>query len=442
MNPEVQRVLVAARSAAAVRLARSVQESGLEAVVLMTAQDEGAGWLSCANYAVIVPDGDSGSDGRAWPDRGHVLSAALDAGCDALLPGWDGLARDAEFASACVRNGLAWLGVPEELLMMAADRQQVRSHAEALGLAVVPGTDPISDPAIALAWATRVGFPVAVKPAQGRTRPMVRADGAEELTVVVEGLLATGPVVIERYVLDAREIDVPIAGDGEDVVVALGTREITGRIGGLRRLASAPAALPRAVAEEAEDVALELAAGVAWRGVGAVQLLVTPDSRPYLLDLRPGLSSHDFVTERVYGVDLVDAALRTGMGQPLLWAPEIVEPDGFAVSIRLTASAEGEAVRAQGQQRVGPLKVPPEADVVVAEGETVRPGDDLGHVLVAGKERQPVLVRSKVLAEGLDVGGIPCALPGIRRLLGDRSWWDGQLGREGAQAVAGVDPDR
>ncbi len=439
MSDTIRRVLVAARGAAAVRLAGSVVDAGFEVVVLMGIHDEGAAWLSCASYAVPVPDGPHG-----WPDRGHVLAAALDAGCDAILPGWDALARDVGFAQACRRNGLAWLGCPLMLLSLAEDRMQVRSSAEELDLPVVPGTDPVDDLALALAWATHVGFPVAVKRAEGASRPLVRADSAEELTVVVEGLLSEGAVVIERYVLDAREIEVPIAGDGEEVVVALGTRELTGRMGGLRRVATAPAALPEDVASEMEDMALELAASIGWQGVGAVQFLLTPDLRPYLLDLRPGLRPHDVVTERVYGVDLVDAAVRTGLEQVLLWEPETVEPDGFGIALRLTASTEvveGSDPSHPGQRVVGALQLPPEAAVVVRQGEQVRSGDELGHVLVHGSSRHPVLVRAKVITDELDVGGVPCALPGIRRLLGDRDWWEGQLGREAAAQVAGVDPE-
>lgn len=433
LSQGLRRVLLPARGAAAVRLARSVVDAGLEAVVLLDAHDEQASWIDRAGgQAAHVGPGPAG-----WPDPDAVVGAALDAGCDAVLPGWDHLARDVELARACGRSGLAWLGWDLDLLELAADRVRVRHLGEELGLPVVPGTDRVEDAAEALAWASNVGFPVAVKPARGRSRPLVRADDATELAVVAQGQLEGGRILVERYVLGAREIEVPLAGDGEEVVVSLGTRELTGRITGSRRLCSAPAALPEDLADRAEDLALDLAATIGWRGVGAVQLLLTPDDRLYLLDLRPGLSPHDGVTERIYGVDLVDAALRTGMGQPLLWAPETVLPDGFGLDLRLVATGTA------GQEyRLAGLRLPREAEVVIAPGDRVRTGDELGHVLVHGQARHPVLVRAKVAAEALELQGVPCALPALRRLLGSDEWWHAPLGREQATALLGVDPER
>ena len=432
MNEEIRRVLIAARGAAAVRLCRSVREAGLESVVLLDRHDGRSRWSEQADYATHLAAGPQG-----WPDPGLVVSAALDAGCDAVLPGWDDLARSPRLALACEQAGLRWLGSPRELLELCADRQRVRTQAEALDLAAVPGTDALADPALALAWAVSVGFPVAVKAAGGEARPLVRVDDEEELRVVVAGMAAEGPVRVERYVLGAREIEVPIAGDGEEVVVALGTREVTGRIAGVRRVSSAPAVLDPELAAQAEDTALELAAAIMWRGVGAVQLLLTPDDRIYLLDIRPGLSPHDLVTERVYGVDLVDAALRTGLGQPLLWEPETVQPDGFALALRLQVTGDEDAAPLVARA----LRTPPEAALVLVEGELARPGDELGSLLVWGTARHPVLVRARIALDSLDPGGLPCALPALRRLLGDEGWWRGVLDREDTTEVAGFDPE-
>lgn len=430
---DIRRVLIPARGAAAVRLARSVREAGMEAVVLLAEHDGVAAWSEAADYAVTVSAGPGG-----WPDPQHVLAVGLDAGCDAVLPGWDGLARDASFAEQCARLGLAWLGTPHELLSFVADRTKVREHAEELGISVVPGTPAISDPDLALAWAASVGFPVALKAATGQHRPLVRVDTPEELLVACTGMLEDGPVMVERYVLDAREIEVPVVGDGDEAVVAVGTRDITGRVGGARCVWIGPAGgLDQALEEEMMHAALGLVASLGWRGVAAVQFLVTSDGRPYLLDLRPGLRPADVVIERIYGVDLVDAALRVGMGQRLAWGADEVAADGVAVGVRLRVSDElREDVRVQS------IDAPAQAWLTTAQGEVARAGDELGHVLVHGPSRQAALVRAKIVLDQLALPGLRCGLPGLRRLLGDRRLWEASMSRENVAAVAGVDPDQ
>jgi|GEM_PF-3478372 len=430
--PEIRRVLVAARGAAAARLARSVVEAGLEAVVLLDDRDEEASWARPPVFGAWVPAGPAG-----WPDPEAVLAAAVDAGCDALLPGWDELARDPDFAERCARAGLVWLGVPRELLTFIADRARVREQAESLDIQVVPGTRALTDPALASAWAAGVGFPVALKATRGHDRPLVRVDSPDELEVAAAGMLEEGPAMVERYVLEAREIEVPVAGDGEEAVVALGTREVTGRVGDIRRLWSAPAtALQGNLEEEIMQAALNLVASLGWRGVGAVQFLLTPDGRAYLLDLRPGLHPADAVTERVYGVDIVDAALRVGMGQRLGWGPDEAAADGFAMGVRLRVSDDAPP------SRLGKVQAAHEVKLFVDEGSVLRAGDELGCILVHGMARHPAIVRTKVVLDELDLPGAHCALPALRRVLGDPQFWLGILAREDAQDVAGIDPDR
>ncbi len=427
----VRRVMVLARGASALRLSRSVQEAGLEAVVLLAPHDGVAAWSEQADFAVAV----QGSH-RSWPDPARCVEAAIDAGCDAVLPAWDGLARDAELANTCVRSGLKWLGVPRDLLAFVRDRARVREQAEQLGLPVVPGVGPMVDVDLCEAWAASVGFPLALKSSRGR-RPLIVVEDAEELRVAFQGLSEHGPVLVERYVLQAREIEVPIVGDGEETVVAVGTRDVLARVGQARRVFIGPAGgLPPGVEGQLMGMAVAMAASLGWRGVGAVQFLLTSDGRPYLLDVRPGLSAGDSVTERIYGVDLVDAALRLGQGQRLGWGDEEVGADGTAVAVRLLASGAGPSL-----PRLGPGPFAPEVRLAAGSGDAVRAGDELGEVLVHSAGRQSALVKAQRVLSELDLGPVRACLPGLRRMLSDQRLWQGRLWREDAASLVGDDPE-
>lgn len=431
VNAEVRRVMVLARGAPALKLSRALREAGLESVVLLAPHDGVAAWSQAADYSVALQGGH-----RSWPDPARCVEAAIDAGCDALLPAWDGLARDPDLAAACERAGLRWLGVPRDLLAFVRDRARVREQSEQLGLPVVPGVGPLVDVDLCEAWAASVGYPLALKSSLGR-RPLIVVEDAEELRVAFQGLAEHGPVLAERYVLQAREIEVPIVGDGEETVVAVGTRDVLARVSHSRRVFIAPAGgLPAGVETQVMGMAIALAASLGWRGVGAVQFLLTSDGRPYLLDVRPGLSAGDSVTERIYGVDLADAAIRLGQGQRLGWGDEEVEADGTAVSVRLLASGSGPSL-----PRLGPGPFSSEVRMAAGSGESVRAGDELGEVLVQSAGRQAALVKARMALGELQLGTVPACLPGLRRLLSDQRLWRGDLWREDAASLVGEDPE-
>ncbi|MCB9778986.1 MAG: hypothetical protein H6742_10515 [Alphaproteobacteria bacterium] len=425
-DPDVRRVLVLARGADAQRLTRSLHAEGLEAVVVCGEDELGARWVQAADY--VVP-----ADSR---DPRAVVSGAADAGCDAILPGPGSRWRSARLALLAARSGSLWLGVPRAQLDYVTDRKRVRELADEVGLPNVPGKGPLVDLMEALAWVGSVGLPVMLR-GSGEDHAMVRVDTMEELEVAFNGLLESGPVRVERYVLDAREIEVPIVGDGDEGYVAVGTREVVGRIAGARRVFSAPApGISESLAQDLQKVSFALASILEWRGVGAVQFLVTPDGRPYLLDIRPGLSPGDAATEAAYGVDLIDAALRVGQGQPLHWKPGLATADGFAMQLRLVARPEPGAA-----WQVGAVQAPAGVELAVASGDTVRPGDVLGDVVLHGDGRAAVLVRAKVALDGLRLDGVPCALPGLSRLVSDPAFWKAPLGRESVAAVVGADAE-
>jgi len=194
--------------------------------------------------------------------------------------------------------------------------------------------------------------------------------------------------------------------------------------------------------EEMMYAALALASSIEWRGVGAARFLLTSDGRPYLLDLNPGLRGADVVTERIYGVDLVDAALRVGMGQRLQWGVDEVSADGVAIGVRICVSQTGHGSAHVAALGSGSVHKPDSIWLPVADGERIYPGDDLGQLVVQAPGRQAALVQAKVALDQLDVGDLPCALPGLRRILADQGLWTSRLDREEFRQIAGADPER
>jgi acetyl/propionyl-CoA carboxylase alpha subunit len=425
-RPRIGRLLVAARGLEALRIGRVCQGAGIEAVALLQERDGDAAWPDLLDYASYCAPGDG-----PWPEAQRVVDAAQDAGCDAIHPGWGPLARSALLAGLSSSSNLGYVGPGADRLDAANDRLAVRRVAQALGIPVVPGTDALLDPALAVAWVTATGTPVMLKPARAGV-PAQRLLQHSDVGPAVEAMLARGPVFLERLVEGARLIEVPVFGDGEGGALAVGDREVTVRIDGQRLLAECPASgLPDGMAATLHDRAERLCAHLRWIGLGAVQFLLTPDGRAYLLQLRPGLQPWSAVTEVVYGVDLIDAQIRLTAGDRLGWEREDLQPVGFGVCLRLVARSEG-MVETLPQVPAGPG-----ASLLHAleEGSLVEPRDDLCILTVVEPTRQAALVRARALATELAPTGVDTDLPALLRLFDAPDFWRGPLDRDRVRAL-------
>lgn len=420
-RPRIGRLLVAARGVEALRIGRVCRSAGIESVALLQERDGDASWPDQLDFASYCAPGDA-----PWPEPQRVVDAAQDAGCDAIHPGWGPLARSALLAGLSSSSNLGYVGPGADRLDAANDRIAVRRVAHALGIPVVPGTDALLDPALAVAWVTATGTPVMLKPA----RPGVAARRLlhhSDVAPAVEAMLARGPIFLERLVDGARLIEVPVFGDGDGGALAVGDREVSVRLDGQRLLAECPASgLPDGMAATLHDRAERLCAHLRWIGLGAVQFLLTPDARAYLLQLRPGLQPWSAVTEVVYGVDLVDAQIRLTAGDRLGWAREDLQPVGHGVCLRLVARGDG-VVERPPQAPEGPGAALLHA---LEEGSLVEAGDDLCTLTVVEPTRQAALVRVRALAADLAPTGIETDLPALLRLFDAPEFWRGPLDRD------------
>jgi acetyl-CoA carboxylase, biotin carboxylase subunit len=438
IEPQIKRVLVASRGEAALRFARAAHARGIEVVALVDlSRDEGAAWPSEIDVPVYVP-----ADARGrWPAVGAVIDVALDAGCDAIYPAWGALVRDADLAVLAGRVGLKVVGPTSTLLSAVADRIGMRAIAEEVGLPVVPGSEPLTDLSHAQTWLAWSGLPAVVRSLESSTagsgRRLTDTVEAEE---VVSALQEVGPVMLERVVQGAREVEVPVIGDGKGGVVALADREITVRDGHVRVLTEAPAPGMSSVSRtEVLAYADALARQLRWKGIGAVRFLVTPDGRPYFLQIRPGVQPWHGATEALLGVDLMDAELRLAEGGPLFWSPSDIRANGHAMALRVRAAFDdeevGELVLDEGVRFQPALVV----------GDRTRAGQALGTLIVRAPTRQACIVRARALLDRWPQSGVTPETALLKRLFDERAFWEGPLDREAVAALAAPyasEPDR
>ncbi len=425
----INRLLVACRGEPALRILATAERLGMETVVLFSMDDAESEWVEEADFSVYVPEED-----ERWPAIERVVSAGVDSGCDAVHPGWGMLCRSMFAAEMVVRAGLAWVGPSIRALSAMSDRVAQRAAARRLGIPAVPGSDPVSDLAQVRSWLSWAGTPALLKPVDmlGLPGRSFRIDDIDAAAGLVEEMLKEGPALLERLVLKAREVEVPVLAGGDGRVVALSDRETTVRSGLDRLLVEAPVSDLKADTQAALAAsAISLAQSLGWQGVGAVRFLVTEDGRPWFLGLRPGLTSWHAATEVALQMDLVETELHLASGGNLNLPSQTLSAAQHAVAVRLAAKEGGtlETVRQRAGLAIQPASV---------GGDPVSAGEIVGTVAVAAPTRQAALVRVQTVLQDWPLGGLTPDIQPLKGLLDDVEFWRAPVHREQAAALTNL----
>lgn len=410
MQRVIQRVLVACRGEEGAAVARRIEAAGYEAVALYADADASDAWLDEVAYAVRIAT----DEGDPYADGLKIVSAALDAGCDAVHPGTAPIALSPEVAHIVMNVGLAWIGTPPAGLEACADRAAVRAKAKELAIPVVASSPPLSEASEVEAWIAKLGGDVRV----ASTRRVGPAwTGGEPLAAGLARL--GGPVVVERRLAHARHVVVGIVGDAGGHVLLLGDHERSlAREGRVRvRESPAPALDERARARIAEAVP-KLCAALGVSGVAAVEVLVGEDGRWWLHDVVPGLFPGFALHEEVYGLEVVHAQVRLAAGETLGWTQDEIRPAGCGIALTLVATGPGEIER---------LELPEGASTARGEGGVIDPARDpvLARLVIGGPMRHALLVRAHAALEGVVVEGVPHDTEALAALLADPRVWGG-----------------
>ncbi len=350
----LRRLFIANRGEIAIRIARTAKEMGLEVVTAYSADDAGSPHREAGDAAAALP----GAGPRAYLDIAAVVKAAVDAGCDAVHPGYGLLSESAAFARACVAAGLTFVGPSAETLDLFGDKAQARALAEREGVPLAPATGGGATLAQVRAFQDAQGpegdiMLKAVAGGGGRGMRRVPAGedpaGAYELCArEAEAAFGDPRLYAELYIGRARHIEVQVVGDGAEVV-AVHDRECSLQRRHQKLIEIAPAPhVPADVRARLRDAALALARAAKLKGLATVEFLLDADGRETcaFLEVNPRLQVEHTVTEAVTGLDLVEIQLRIAGGASLAEAGlvEIPAPRGSAVQLRVnleTLSADG-----------------------------------------------------------------------------------------------------
>jgi pyruvate carboxylase len=322
-RPPFRRLLVANRSEIAIRVFRAASELGISTIAVYAEEDKLSLHRFKADEAYQIGRGRGPVE--AYLSIDEVLRVAREARADAIHPGYGLLSESPEFAEACARAGIVFIGPSPKTLRTLGNKIDARNLAASVGVPVMPATDPLpDDPAGVRAAARAVGYPVMLKASWGGGGRGMRPIESEEtlldavFTAKREARAAFGKdeVYLERLVRRARHVEVQILGDKAGTIVHLFERDCSIQRRHQKVIERAPAPY---LAEETRQslchAALKIGRATDYVGAGTVEFLLDAESGEFFfIEVNPRIQVEHTVTEVVTDLDIVKAQIRIAEG--------------------------------------------------------------------------------------------------------------------------------
>jgi 3-methylcrotonyl-CoA carboxylase alpha subunit len=417
------KILIANRGEIACRVMRTARRLGIPAVAVYSDADRGALHVRLAPEARRI---------ESYLDIDAMIAAARQTGADAIHPGYGFLAENDEFAAACRKAGIVFIGPSPEAIAAMGDKAAAKRLMEKAGVPLVPGYHGEKQEATLLEKeAARIGFPVLIKPSAGgggKGMRVVQAKGefAEALAGArreAKSSFGYERVLIERYLERPRHIEVQVFGDSKGNVVYLFERDCSVQRRHQKVLEEAPA--PGMTAQrrrEMGEAAVAAAKAIGYSNAGTVEFIAEQDGRFYFMEMNTRLQVEHPVTEMVTGLDLVELQIRVAAGEPLPFSQNDLKLDGHAIEARLYAEdPEHDFLPAAG--KLVHVAFPPESaevrvDAGVASGDEITPWYDpmIAKLVVRGPDRDAALARLREALDQVEIAGVRTNVSFLRRV--------------------------
>jgi len=337
-------ILIANRGEIACRVMRTSKRLGLRTIAVYSDADADAPHVQMADDAFRLGPAPVG---ESYLVADKIIKASKKTGAEAIHPGYGFLSENAEFAKACAKAGLIFIGPDPDAIDLMGDKAKAKRRMIAADVPCVPGYqgEDQSD-ATLLSEADNVGFPIMVKAAAGgggRGMRLVKnkgalADAVKAARSEAENAFGSGELILERAIIEPRHVEIQIFADRHGNVVHLGERDCSVQRRHQKVLEEAPCpVMTPQLREKMGDAAVKAARDINYVGAGTVEFLLDKSGAFYFLEMNTRLQVEHPVTEMVTDHDLVALQIHVAQGGALDFAQKDVRLKGHAIEARLYA---------------------------------------------------------------------------------------------------------
>lgn len=350
---ELKRILIVNRGEISARIARTVKRMGLTPIIAYSEADR---------FTLAVKENEEAhllgpaAAGDSYLNVEAVLKLAKSTGADAIHPGYGFLSENSDFARRTAQAGLLWIGPSPEAMEMVSSKSKAKDLADREGVPTLPGFRGEQNVQRFVAEAEKIGYPVLLKAAAGGGgRGIRKVQNASELqeqfpraSLEAKNSFGDGELLLEKYLEEARHIEIQIFGDTSGQVVHLGERDCSVQRRHQKLIEESPSpGLKPEWREKMAAAAVKLGRACKYTNAGTVEFMVTPTGDFYFLEVNARLQVEHPVTEAVTGLDLVEWQIRCARGEKLPLSQDLIRFNGHAIQLRLYAEDPYEDYRPQ-----------------------------------------------------------------------------------------------
>ncbi|KAK4102877.1 hypothetical protein N658DRAFT_494942 [Parathielavia hyrcaniae] len=443
----IKSLLIANRGEIALRIARTAAAMGIRTTTLYTDVDAASQHAKCAPHSIALGAAAAGG----YLDGARIVQLARQHGIQALHPGYGFLSENAAFARACEDAGIVFVGPPAQAMADMGDKARSKEIMTAAGVPCVPGYHgPEQAPEQLRARARdEVGYPVllkSVKGGGGKGMRIVRTDDefeAQLRSARAEARASFGDggevMLVERYVVRPRHVEVQVFADRYGNCVALGERDCSVQRRHQKILEESPAPLlDDATRHDLWDKARTAALAVGYVGAGTVEFILDKDTGEfYFMEMNTRLQVEHPVSEMVTGTDLVEWQFRVAAGERLPLTQDEIEARilerGAAIEARIYAENpekgffpdSGKLVHLATPKTSANVRI----DAGFVEGDTVSEAYDgmISKLIVRGRDRETAILKLELALREYEVVGLSTNIEFLKRLCRSQAFIDGDV---------------
>ena len=444
------KILIANRGEIACRIARTAKRLGIGVVAVNSEADANARHVSLADEAYCIGPA-AAKDSYLRGDA--ILAVAKRSGAQAIHPGYGFLSENEDFAAACAKAGVVFIGPPADAIRAMGSKSAAKSLMEKAGVPLVPGYHgDRQEPAFLQGEADKIGYPVLIKASAGGGGKGMRvveksADFATALASCQREAKASfgdDRVLVEKYLSRPRHIEIQVFADTNGNCVYLFERDCSVQRRHQKVLEEAPApGMQEARRKAMGDAAVAAAKAVGYVGAGTVEFIANQDGSFYFMEMNTRLQVEHPVTEMITGLDLVQWQLQVASGEPLPLKQDQLRINGHSIEARVYAEnpakgflpSTGTLRHLRAPQAVefevpaGSTPAPVRVDSGVREGDTISPYYDpmIAKLIVWGETREIALARMATALAEFEVVGVATNIEFLGRIVKGNAFASGDL---------------
>jgi propionyl-CoA carboxylase alpha chain len=420
-----KKILIANRGEIACRVIKTARKMGILTVAVYSEADADALHVVMADEGVCI--GPAASK-ESYLSIDKIIAACKQTGAEAVHPGYGFLSENQEFSRRLEENGIIFIGPKHYSVGQMGDKIASKKLANDAKVNTIPGyADAIDSPEQAVQIAGGIGYPVMIKASAGGGGKGLRVafnekecfEGFTSCRNEAKTAFGDDRILIEKYVLEPRHIEIQVLGDAHGNTVYLHERECSIQRRHQKVIEEAPSSfLDPATRKAMGEQAVALAKAVNYESAGTVEFVVGADKSFYFLEMNTRLQVEHPVTEMITGLDLVEQMIRVAAGEKLSFTQADLKINGWAMECRINAEdpfrgflpSTGRLVKFEPPVAVeGQVRV----DTGVYDGGEISMFYDsmIAKLVVHAATREQAIARMRVALNAFVIRGISSNIP-------------------------------